>query len=686
MEESKLGILLSGRTLQEIRSRTTTAPYDEYWQLILSAFEEVVSIDAASGEYTSHGNLGWHSITPAVVEAAILSRVNDDDEALRHVERCIGYLTEVYEGSEEHLQSILSHHRQPVISHGEIAIAGDIVRDALNEHSRSTLCRLMKEHIIPFSSFERILVRTSAGNNVHVFLSINAGIAALLWGEECGYDGWQEVVSQTREICIKYLAHACDENGFGYEGTGYVHEMLAAVTLFAFLHKQSGHGDIFKDAPRLRKTGHATVMYLLPDRSSLLNAGDLGLASPTGLAWLLILAREYDDSILRGFWHEFEGPPIFFRRYREPDTATRVKRLSHLMLAFLFWDAEAEATAVAEAGLPLTQYSPGTELSHFRTSWGSDAVYMNFPGSGMSHTCLTHRHADCGHFSIFAYGEYLAIDTGRYNGHADQHSVVLVDGLPKDAEGWHLCLRHGRLRGFQQHEYLDYIIADAAHMKDCMWADRHCFFVRLGGDECYMIFVDNIKKDTEKHSYLWQLQAHPESAVMIEGERKATVEGKKVRLDISFAIPGPEAFPDDPHSIALRSDEKWWSWPYGKDADRKVYEPELSSTSVRRPRLLAEVNGANGQMAAVVVPKKKDQSPFVVNQIQHPNLIHLEIESEGCQDTLLCALDHRHIEAPGYSGRCEFAFVRRKGAEIVDVWTSDGSIQVKAGESPARVC
>lgn len=680
METDKQGVLLQGMTLQELRERSTRAPYDELWQLILQAWNEIVAVEAAAEGYSSHGNLGWYSITPAVVEAAILSRINDDGEALRHVERCIGILADVYEGSEEHLQSIPAHHRRPAISHGEVAISADIVRDSLSKESRSTLCRLMKEYIIASSSFERILVRTSAGNNIQVYLSINAGIAALLWGEECGYEGWAEVVSQTREICIKYLAHACDENGFGYEGVGYVQDMLAAVTLFAILHKQSGHGDIFKDAPRLRQTGHATIMFLLPDRSSLLNAGDVGLASPPSLAWLLILAREYDDPVLRGFWNEFEGPPNFFRSYRPFDAATKIKRLWHLMQCFLFWDAEAALTPVAEAGLPLTQYSTGTEISHFRTSWGTDAVYLNYLGSGMSHTCLTHRHADGGHFSIFAYGDYLAVDTGRYNGHPDQHSVVLIDGLPKDAEGWHLCLRHGRLRGFLQHEFLNYIVAEAAHMKDCMWADRHCLFVRLGGDECYTIFIDNIKKDTEKHSYLWQLQAHPACTLTINGAVKATVEGKQARLDITFAIPGPKAFPDDPHSIVLSMDEKWWSWPYGKDADRQDYDPELSVTSIRRPRLLAEVNGANGQVAAVVVPRKKEQSTFKVNQIPHPNLIHLEIESDRFQDTLLCALDHKHIESPGYSGRCEFAFVRREGGKLKGVWTSDGSpLMVRGG-------
>jgi hypothetical protein len=680
METQWKNVLMNGMTLQEFRSRATTAPYSEIWQHILDGWKEILAEDSATDEYLSHGNLGWHSITPAVVESAILSAVNDDEEALQHVERCIGYLAKVYEGSEEYLESILSQHRRPAISHGEVAIAADIARDSLSAESRSTLCRIMKEHIIPFSSFERILMRTSAGNNIQVYLSMNAGIAALLWGEECEYEGWENVVSDTREICIKYLAHACDENGFGYEGVGYVQDMLAAVTLFAFLHKQAGRGDIFKDAPRLQQTGHATIMYLLPDRSSLLNAGDVGLASPPSLAWLLILAREYDDPVLRGFWNEFEGPPIFFRTYRQPDTATEIKRLWHLMLAFLLWDADAEAIPVADAGLPLTQYSPGTEISHFRTSWGSDAVHLNYLGAGMAHTCLTHRHADCGHFSIFAYGEYLAIDTGRYNGHPDQHSVTLVDGLPKDAEGWHLCLRHGRLHGFQQHKILDYIIADAAHMKDCMWADRHCFFVRLEGDECYMVFIDNIKKDTEKHSYLWQLQAHPDSSLTTD-EVKATVEGKKARLDITFAIPGREAFPDDPHSIELDSDEKWWSWPYGKDADRQVYDPELSTTSIRRPRLLANVKGANGQVAAVVVPRREEQLPLVVNQITHPHLIHLEIEGDRFHDTLLCALDHKHIEAPGYSGRCEFAFVRRENGEIRDTWTSDGSpLNVSAGK------
>ena len=670
------GVLLAGSTMDALREKTTTSPYRELWKRIVARWREMVALDAATDEYLTYGGLGWHSVTPGVVEAGVIWRLCDDRAGLEHVERCIGYLSEVYEGSPGYVASLPQHHTRPVISHGETAIAADLCRADLSAESRATLNRLMREKIIPCSNHDMVLTGYSGGGNIPVYQSISAGIAALLWGEESGYEGWDGLVDRTREVCLKYVHHGCDAEGYGYEGSGYVQDVQAAIVLFAELLKRSGREDLFTLEPAIQRFGTASLSLLFPDRSALMNVGDVGIASPPGMSWMLILAEEYQDSRLRGFWHELEGPPEFSRDPASvPSTDRTLIQLRHLLLAFLYWDAEAPATPVAATDLPTANYSPGTEVANFRTSWGTDAVYVNLLGAGRSHTSLVHCHADCGHFSVFAYGEYLAIDTGRYNGYADQHSVVLVDGEEESSEDqWGTVYTASRLRNFHRHDLLDYAMADAAQMKNCLWADRHLMFVRLSDDDCYIVVIDNINRDNAKHSYWWQLQAHPECSVETTGERTAVVEGSKARLDLTFAIPGPEVFPDDPHTLDLRVDEKWWCWPYGRGADNRAYGEGLDSTSIHRPRLIAEQTGLNGQIAAIIVPRRKGQPSLSVRQIPHPHVMQIEVSGEGFEDTVLCALDHKYIEMPGLSGRTELALVRRGTAgDLQGVWTVDGS-------------
>lgn len=517
--------LLGGSPLEELRRKTQTPPYAVLWEALLRQWRRVVAHDRATDGYVSTGHLGWHSVTPGVAEAGAIWRITGDPDALAHVERCIGYLAEVYEGTPDDGEQFPQHLRRPVLSHGEVAIGADLCREALSPRAAATLCRVLRERVLPSRDFDAVVRGHSGGSNITCFRNINAGMAALLWGRDSGYDAWPSVVAGATETCRQYVRHGCDAQGFGYEGSGYVQDMQGAVVVFAELLKLHGTADLFAEEPVLRQFGHASLALFFPDRSALVNLGDVGLAAAPDMAWLLVLARRYDDAVLRGFWRELEGPPAF-RRAALPALAgdtfspTELFDIRRLLGSFLYWDADAPHADLCAAGLPDARYSPGTEIAVFRTSWGRDAVFATFAGSGRSHCSQTHMHADCGHFTLFAHGEYLAIDTGRYNAYRDQHSVVMVDGERVDGtrDGWGSEGHAGRLLDFQSHGWLDYVRADARAFQDCLWADRHCLFVRMGGDEAYLVLADNINKDNRKHGFWWQLHAHPSATVQVTAE------------------------------------------------------------------------------------------------------------------------------------------------------------------------
>lgn len=656
------GGLLAGLDIGSLRQRLADPVYRPAWDLASASWRRLAA-QPEEGRWPNYGSLGWHSVTPRVVEAAIEWRLTGAPEALAYVHRCMDRLALVWDNPGA-ARAGWPPAERPVLSHGEVALAAAACRDGLDPARRQTLVRLMREHLIDYSEFKHSLAGHGAGRNIPLCRNLQAAMAALAWGRESGHPAWEEVVRKGIDTCRLYLRRGCDEAGFSYEGTGYSHAVFDYIYLYAQLLAQAGAANLFETEPQLRRIPDASVQLLFPDRSHLVNINDLGLAHPPSMFWLLLTAHHYREPAHLGLWYAYEGPDHPVRAYGQP------------LYTFLYWDAAAPCVPVERSAQPLAVCARGTGTAAFRTSWGHDAIFLNVLGGGRGHAAGGHAHADCGHFSIFAHGDYLAIDTGRYNVNEDQHSVVLVDGrnhmeVPEGT--WGANSRSGSLPAFQRHAWLDYVKADAAHMKNCLWADRHILFVRLGGDDAYIVILDNLNPDNAAHSFLWQLQANPASRVRLTGERTAAVEGTHARLDVFFAIPGPGDYPTHPHALSLRTDEKWWAWPYGRTENTAVFEGTLATTSLRRPRLLGELSGLNGVMAAVIVPRRRGAPALAVRQIASPRVLRVEIETPLGTDTLVAALDHGYVDLPDMKGLTELALVRRPASgEPALCWTVDG--------------
>jgi hypothetical protein len=242
---------------------------------------------------------------------------------------------------------------------------------------------------------------------------------------------------------------------------------------------------------------------------------------------------------------------------------------------------------------------------------------------------------------------------------------------------WGYNLRSGRLTAYLRHALVDYAVADAAHMKDCMWADRHLLFVKLGGDDCYVVTIDNINKDHARHLFWWQLHANPEADIQVTGERSAVVAGRKARLDINFVIPGAGDFPDDPHSLALRTDEQYWT--LGKDKPSpEALKTGLMVTCYKRPRLIAEVTGLNCLLLSTIVPRKVGQPPVEVKHIPAHKVFRAEIDWGAHTDTIIAAMDHGYMKFADVEGFAELAVIRRdKSGKVMDVWIPEGDLRVE---------
>jgi len=677
--------LLAGCSLQDLRERIERPPLDAVYRRMEARWREAAGIAARGEEPPGHASLAWRSVTPMAMQAAFIWRVTGNADAVRYVEGRIEKLAQDHrEGNEKP-----GDWRPPVLSHGQIALATDMCREGLRPDAHETVCRLAREHMIDFHDADAILHYRSGGRNIPICQTINAAIAALVLGEECGHPGWEEVVGIGRDACIQYLRRGFDQNGFPFEGTGYGLETAYYVYLYAQLLRQSGREDLFASEPNLSNIPLAALSIMLPDRSALVNVNDLGLIFPWSMPWLLLTARAFDRGVDRGLWDEFCGfdhaerpagdvTPWFRETFGE---VTRgFDHMPSLLLTILWWRPDLPSAPVEQADLPLAACSPGVQMANFRTSWRREATYLNVLGSGRSHTGAGHAHADCGHFSLFAHGEYLAVDTGRYNVDEDHHNVVLVDGKchrPQPPQQWGFSLRSGRLRGFRPGALVDYVIADSAHMKDCIWSDRHVLFVRTGGDDAYVVTVDNINPDYERHSYLWQLHAHPDARVEITGPASASIVGQRAALDVHFLFPRPEDFPDDPHTLKLRADTSYWALGKKDDPGVEARATGLLVSSYQHARLVAELTGESCLLMAVMVPRRRSEAPRAVESRPSRCLLRAEVALGGVTDTVLAAPDHGFVRQDDLRGHAELALVRRdEGGRVLGQWVSDGEIVV----------
>jgi len=688
------GILL-GTDPGALRRKSASPRGGVLWRYLVTRWEGIAARVREEGKPFDQGALAWHGVTPMIVEAAVIARLTGRDDARAYVWERIAGLLESYGAASgpERLEAMArgtrDHRERPkVLSHGEAALAAATLgEEALPESLRERFLAFMRETVIPFTDFDHGLTGRAAGGNVALCRNVNAAIGALLWGAAARFPQWESVVDRACDAVRQYLRNGCDEAGASYEGAGYGDQVMQFIFLFAHLLRGAGwHDDLLREEPRLRRIPAAYQALILPGGHYAATNNDSGHRSPVSLWWMLLAAREWDRPDYRGVWEWYCGPEHPVRPWGDvwPRWAALSggdpRMVEHadktLLMTFLYWEPDAPVLSVEASPEPTAFFAEGTGTATFRTGWGRDALFATLLGGGRSRGCTGHAHADCGHIGIALGNEFLAIDTGRYNTNEDQHSVVLIDGANRHESatcggGMVQDTTTGWLRGFQRHPLLDYAIADATHMKSAVWALRHFFFVRTGGDEGYVVLFDNLNTDNgaQLRDYLWQLQCAPTTRIALTGAATATVQGGNARIDCAFFTP-PSAGP-----VALRQDEKEWVWPYGKAfADTaRLAATEGWSTSVRRPRLLAGVRGWNGQLLTVLSVRRGGAPAREIRPVPVRNGLGVEIRGDGVCDTFLAAPDHRLILCG--EGKCfsEFALIRRdERGHRLGCWSESG--------------
>jgi hypothetical protein len=341
----------------------------------------------------------------------------------------------------------------------------------------------------------------------HNFMGVAVGAAgclALQLGEHFP-DEAARWVDECAALVRTYLDEGFDQQGAGYEGTGYAVYGLTNGTLFAEALRRSGGENLFEH-PRLLRVPHFFALSNLPGERTVEARNDANYAGLSAPLFPLLAIRQR-NATAQWLWERCGGG-------------------THPLQ--IVWESDVAAADPADAE-PLAEHFEGRGLCVFRTGWEKDDVMLSVEAG--PYYQVTHNQADKGSFTLYGLGQRWAIDSGygnnRQPGGRDQtvaHNCVLVDGVGQAISGAGAGT-NGAILDYADGPGFGYCLADAteAYARNnhnqpgavVKRALRHVLFMRpRDGVPAYAVVLDDIQKDEAEHEYTWML--HTASSMEIE--------------------------------------------------------------------------------------------------------------------------------------------------------------------------
>jgi hypothetical protein len=427
-------VLLTAERLAELRTLRETshrevfaaakAEADRYLTLPLPA-DRTRAVNA----YRSHGQ--------ALPGLALMYRLTDDPaylEAARRWLRCL-LSFDTWDGSQNLGRAAFAT---------GVSLAYDWLHDALPaEDLARARSRLVREGEIlaPVVATQHRLL----SNHLHNEICGLAMIGYALWGEAKEAERFVAVAEEKARLTLEHAPpDGAWPEGVSYWGYGltYLLRMLEARRLL-------DRGDAFAGSAFLRATGDYFTYLSLPEAhwgkgTVVVNIADAPLdGGPHGAVVLRRLAAAYRNGV---YQHMADA---LMRRERVRGSPSTRREGAHGAWLHLLWH-DAAVRPTPPAGLATMRHFADMDLVSMRSSWGEDAAVLAFhAGSGPGRRNMAdpqraamrgfgpgHAHPDINAFSIFASGEWLAVDPG-YSQVKDtrDHNTVVVNGKGQAGEG-----------------------------------------------------------------------------------------------------------------------------------------------------------------------------------------------------------------------------------------------------------
>lgn len=612
------------------------------------------------------------------LELAFFAFLDNDERALEVVRNNLAVASEVENNPPPNQQA---RHRLGASGAGHLAMAYDLVHGHLDQKERRTFCRWVYKSGIR-QTLDALGPRyyNGAGANIPMNQLMNViRILMSIDGEECVPNlekDWSFALSMFEAT----LNTVVGPEGYPSEDMGYGTGMFSRVVQLAEALRRGGFLDPYKVCPRYSKFGDAILHFVQPWGKNLSTTGDHGDDIGARTFALARLAEETNNPNL--LWLNgtlsYGGKEVQLRK----DVQTECSIFA-LLVADKLGDGVHPAKTNPQPATPFRDNSRG--IVSFRSGWDKDDTFVVFDGSQRCPAAAGHDHSSCGHFSISAFGEYLAIDTGRYNMEQNCHNVVLVDGKSgRDTKGeWEFVKHPGILKSFRPGDFVDAASVDSSHQHNCFWARRHIGLVKGNGAPAYTWVVDDINKNNDWAEYWWQLHTCPENTIQTF-KSHASITGWRHgnKMDVHFALPDAVEYPR-PHKIfELTQDVKETSsYNYvGKVTKERMKmfarpSDQIHYSTFQRPRLLVKIEGYNGRFMSILLPREKGMKAAKVKRLKSlPGSLAMSITFDRVEDVLIFAHEHNLLEAGTIRARGHWCVVRRnlKSGKIVEHAVGDG--------------
>jgi hypothetical protein len=502
-----------------------------------------------------------------------------------------------------------------------LAIAYDLLHSRMDADFRSELAAAMSKYV----TIQLIRTRASFGidgpervssnwwvpyHNWTAIIGGSMGLQALvLEGEIEGFDPYPALWTAYSSI-EKWLDMGFDEKGATLEGNHYFQFAYAYALPFIEAMRARGGDDLFA-SEKLKNALDYQAGEMIPVGSPM-DFNAWSTSHYTGLRWdyvPLLLARVYNQPL--GVW-------IWEKSLQLPHL--------HALSAF-YYPIGMQARNPIASQSPLIRFYSQLGMANFRTGWSEDDLLFTF-SSGTFHP-TTHGHSDENNFTLYAYGERFAVETGPREYGSEAHNTILVDGKGQSPSGGSRGVDGRIVRNADSTAY-SYVLGDAKSAYDRNThgqqgirlgrADRHIIYVK--GNHLtnnpqqdpppYFIIYDYIQRHYSQSSYTWLLYSDSGNRLSVNPLIEQTHRGENVV-----------------HSIGKNKQNLLeLTFLHPKDVELSVDDYKS------HPRLKADVKAVNPHFLTVALPVKSDwtkQLPELI-RIGNEEFAGGVIEWGSCRD------------------------------------------------------
>ena len=293
-------------------------------------------------------------------------------------------------------------------------------------------------------------------------------------------------------------------------------------------------------------------LYSNPPYAKLSPFGDAQSERSGGQETMWILGMTFRDPYLKWFADQ--------RKYRPGG-----------LEAFLFHDRPVEGKAPTDLPQARCFQDVGIAALHSDLAHGERDVQVLLRSSPAG--TISHSYADQNAFTLDAFGEPLAIESGYYPYYGSPHhrewarQTKAANSITVNGEGqpWGDWEARGRVAHFESTDYAHYVLGDAsgAYAGRLTKFDRHLVYLRpLDAQMNPIVVIYDDLASPAPSTFQWWLHALDKMAVN-EGAGAVTITRNQAQLDVRFLNPAgltfaqTDQFPAAPEGDAERYPNQW---------------------------------------------------------------------------------------------------------------------------------